>query len=350
MIDRENYLISVIMPTYNRGDKLIKSINSIINQSIGFDNIELIIVDDASTDNTTKKNILNYQSQYPENIKPIFLKKNSKYPGKPRNIALNQATSNYIIFSDDDDTYKKDAFQILYNGITKYKSDMVMGRYVYTNRKFKQIEESESDFIDVNPLKNQKTFDILSTANGGGTCAKLYNKNFILNNNIKFLENGNMEDVYFYLNVLKKANKVTFFINQPIYIYNIYDESTIHSHNIKLAKNMIQNMYNVIDILKDIKLDSNHILSYLIGQILLVFTDSPKKDKEKIINDIYKLEKHLQKELKFNTKLPKKEISILNQAIMQKKFKKAIFISNIYQKLYNNKKIQKLYQKNRGST
>ena len=113
---------------------------------------------------------------------------------------------------------------------------------------------------------------------------------------------------------------------------------------------MIQNMYNVIDILKDIKLDSNHILSYLIGQILLVFTDSPKKDKEKIINDIYKLEKHLQKELKFNTKLPKKEISILNQAIMQKKFKKAIFISNIYQKLYNNKKIQKLYQKNRGST
>ena len=45
------------MPTYN-GKKLLKnSINSIINQSIGFENIELIIVDDGSTDNTTKQKI-----------------------------------------------------------------------------------------------------------------------------------------------------------------------------------------------------------------------------------------------------------------------------------------------------
>lgn len=145
MMNNPKYTVSVIIPIYTEGKDLKTSIKSIINQSMGFENIELIIVDNASDDKTTHKIISNYQSQYPENIKAIFLDKNSGFPGKPRNEGMKHVNSDYIIFSDDD-TYKKDALEILYKGIIKYKSDMSMGKYVYNNRKFKQIKESPMIF------------------------------------------------------------------------------------------------------------------------------------------------------------------------------------------------------------
>ena len=55
------YLISMIIPVYNAEKHLKETINSIINQSIGFNNIELILVDDFSTDNSKKKSLKNMQ-------------------------------------------------------------------------------------------------------------------------------------------------------------------------------------------------------------------------------------------------------------------------------------------------
>lgn len=343
----DNFLLSVIIPTYNGGYTLRKPIDSIISQSLGFeDNIELIIVDDGSTDSVTSEVILEYKSRYPNNIKTIFLKRNSQYPGKPRNIALDYVTGDYIIFSDDDDSYKKDAFKILYEDMVKYKSDMVMGRYQHVDGKFKRLKKSREDFIDIDPLDDQEIFDILSIANGGGTCAKLYNKEWLLSNNIKFLENGNMEDVHFHLNVLLNADRVTFFINEPVYTYYIYDDSSIHSHNKNLVRNMVGNMYEIAVLLKKVDLDVNYFLSHFMSQILLVFSNLDSSDKKLVFNDIYELERYLEDELEFNTDFKRlKEVSILNNAIMDRKFKKVIFLSSIYKKLYNNKIIQRFYKK-----
>ena len=68
------YKISVIMPVYNAEKSLHKSISSVINQTIGFEDIELILVDDNSSDGS--RNIMeDYASRYP-NVKNIFLKDN----------------------------------------------------------------------------------------------------------------------------------------------------------------------------------------------------------------------------------------------------------------------------------
>ena len=58
-----SYKISVIVPVYNAESDLKSAIESIINQTFGFENIELILVDDASTDNS-KEIIMEYQSTY----------------------------------------------------------------------------------------------------------------------------------------------------------------------------------------------------------------------------------------------------------------------------------------------
>lgn len=88
------YKVSVIIPVYNADKYLRTAIESVINQTIGFENIELIIVNDNSTDNS--RNIIEeYSSKY-ENIVDIHLEKNSGYPGKPRNVGIERATAPYL--------------------------------------------------------------------------------------------------------------------------------------------------------------------------------------------------------------------------------------------------------------
>ena len=91
------YKVSVIMPIYNAEKNLENTIKSVINQTIGFENIELILVDDASTDNS-KKIIKRFQEKYP-NIIAYFSENNHGFPGFGRNIGLKLATSEYIMMN-----------------------------------------------------------------------------------------------------------------------------------------------------------------------------------------------------------------------------------------------------------
>lgn len=123
------YKISVIIPIYNAENELETAINSIINQNFGFENIELILVDDKSTDNS-KEIIQKYENKY-KNIIGVYLDNNSGLPGKPRSIGIEYATSDYLMFLDADDEYTKDAFEILYHIIEKEKSDFVIANYYF---------------------------------------------------------------------------------------------------------------------------------------------------------------------------------------------------------------------------
>ena len=108
------YKISVIVPVYNAEKTLKSTINSVINQSFGFDNIELIIVDDCSTDNSKK--IIEEFSQKFKNIKAIFFE-NNRGPSISRNIGIDNATAEYLMFLDSDDEFVKDYCETMYSTI-----------------------------------------------------------------------------------------------------------------------------------------------------------------------------------------------------------------------------------------
>ena len=90
-----NYKLSVIIPTFNLEDTIQKTFQSVENQTIGFDNIELIFVDDNSNDNTLKF-LKNYENYY-SNVKVISLKNNSGFAGKPEVISTVMKMANWII-------------------------------------------------------------------------------------------------------------------------------------------------------------------------------------------------------------------------------------------------------------
>ena len=174
------FKISVIMPVYNAEDELNTAIDSIINQSFGFENIELIIVDDCSTDNS-RNIITDYANEY-ENIIPVFLDENSGLPGKPRSLGIKYASADYISFLDSDDEYLKDGLKNLYDTILSEDSDFVIGSHVINldgdKVKVKFLQNDEK-LVNLNPLESQEIFDSLSLNYFVAPWGKMFKKELI---------------------------------------------------------------------------------------------------------------------------------------------------------------------------
>ena len=337
-----SYKISVIIPVYNAEDDLKNAIESILNQTLGFENIELILVDDASTDNS-KSIVKNYQKYY-DNIKLIELKENSGLPGKPRSLGIDYASSDYIIFLDSDDSYVEEAFEILYDAIKEFGSDFVISSH-YTNLDGDMVEsnliQAEEKIISFDPLENQETFNKLSPNQFVAPWGKIYKKEFLIKNNIKFPEDSLCEDTYFYFKCLINSSKVTILPKNYLYIYNVFEnkKTAIHGHNMKKFENFLKGMKYTQGLLKKIDLSMNVFLDENISSLLLIFSNLNKEDKKEAILKIYEFEKDLK------VHISRKEIAILNNCILKKQFKRAIFISDLYSSFYSNKFIKNIYRK-----
>lgn len=104
------FLFSVIIPVYNTELYLEEAIDSIINQTVGFeDNIQIILVDDASQDDS-KGICLKYKAKYPNNICFVHCETN-RGPSSARNMGLQYASGKYINFMDSDDRWGLSVFE-----------------------------------------------------------------------------------------------------------------------------------------------------------------------------------------------------------------------------------------------
>lgn len=111
-------LITVIVPVYNTEKYLNKCIDSIIVQT--YENLEIILVDDGSTDNSGK--ICDEYAKKDDRIKVIH--KENEGVSVARNLALDMATGQYIGFVDSDDYIEKTMYEVLYRNIVKNQVDI----------------------------------------------------------------------------------------------------------------------------------------------------------------------------------------------------------------------------------
>lgn len=212
------YKVSIIIPVYNGEKHLNSALDSIKKQTLGFENIEVIFVDDCSTDNS-RQIISDFSKEFP-NVKGVFLEENSGLPGKPRNIGIKNATSDYLMFLDQDDSFLENACEILYNEITAFNVDLVSGNYydsfdegdVLVNWANYGITQERIQVSNIN--ENTKLFNVFPSQ-----WSKIFRKDFILENNIIFAEGRLAEDLLFVYHALAKANGIIF-INKPIIRYN----------------------------------------------------------------------------------------------------------------------------------
>ena len=115
--------ITIIIPCYNSGNFLIRSVESVIGQT--FKNFKIIIINDGSNDNITLKIL----KEFKKNPKIKIVNKKNSGLSAARNTGINLSNTKYILMLDSDDWLRMDALKIFYNFLEKNKKYS----YVYSN-------------------------------------------------------------------------------------------------------------------------------------------------------------------------------------------------------------------------
>jgi glycosyltransferase involved in cell wall biosynthesis len=221
-------LVSVIIPAYNCSSTITRCVESILMQTYPF--IEIIIVNDGSTDDTDK--ILNEIKRQNSNVF-IFNKKNGG-ASSARNFGINVANGSYITFVDADDYLEKKMINELVFEMKKKKVDLTictLFQDYYQNGKLvktciNNFHRNQKINLEVNALN---LLEFIENSSINGPYCKLFLKRVLIENKIRFDEKLKIqEDLDFLLQYLLKINNL-YLINKPMYHYVMSNSNSITS-------------------------------------------------------------------------------------------------------------------------
>jgi len=223
-----NPKISIIVPCYNVQAYISECIESLVNQTLGLENLELIFVNDASTD-TTLDILLEYEKKYSKNMMVINLSSNMRQGGA-RNIGISYATADYIGFVDSDDWAELNMYESLYEMVVRYAPDVVncgmIRNYESGNSMKIEMDFSEKFQTEKSIVEGGDEFPQFP----GGVNTKIYRKSIILNNNIWFPERIVYEDNY-WGSIFSLYVKSVVYVNKQMYHYRENFTSTTLKRN-----------------------------------------------------------------------------------------------------------------------
>lgn len=319
----KNYLISIIVPVFNSENYIHNTFDSIKNQSIGFENIELIFVDDYSTDNS--RQIINDYSNTYSNVKCFLLDENSGFGGQPRNIGIKNASSDYIMFLDSDDIFYSDACEKLYKEIHDKKLDLVFGYYVTDVDGVKSNHIFFDDNFRISDISENS--DILKYP--PAIMSKIYKKSIILENDINFPIGIPGEDLVFSTNYFLYAQGIEY-INFPVFEYIIRNSSNEKSVSYERNKFYLNGLYDSYMKLFNLLSDFDDKLMYVclsrLNYWIQQFIDSDLTFDDRV-NLLKKCNFLFSQFEKSDKVMPHKEYTDLFNEIFNKKYSKAVEIS-----------------------
>lgn len=333
-----NYKLSVIIPIYNADQYLKRCIDSVIKQSIGFENIELILVDDNSTDDS-KKIIKEYCDKY-NNIRGIFLNENHGTPSFGRNKGIEISSAEYIMFLDSDDEFDCEICEKLYDVIRSNDVDLVQCNHIHkddVNVVYRKIpdNEKENDIFYGEDIINHISLSIWD---------KIFKKSLIIENGVFFKEKILSEDNLFIVEYCLNSNKL---IKLNGYHGYIYYGSHLSSYSINFILNIINVCHIVYRLSKEHNVQSD--IFYYFGQniniaigSLILISDISLKDIYLIIKKLYELEI----EINFNNSyLNVPFIRFINNLIITNHFNIAKYVIYFLNRLANKSIFRTIYRK-----
>ncbi|MBO1686307.1 glycosyltransferase [Clostridium butyricum] len=241
---KEEIKVSIIIPVYNVEKYLRKCIESALNQTL--DNIEIIAVNDGSTDSSLQL-LTEYESTY-ENFK-VINQVNMGLSGA-RNAGFKYSRGKYVYFLDSDDYIDSKLAEICYNVCENNKAEVSM---------FDADVFFERDLNNNNLDFNYKRKDILTSnvVTGEELFCKLiknkcykspvwlffYNRQFLINNDLKFYNGIIHEDELFTPQVLLRANRIIY-IPKDLFFRRVRNDSIMTK---KISRKNIEGYYIVAE-------------------------------------------------------------------------------------------------------
>lgn len=213
--------VSIILPLYNVEKYVIKCLNSLKNQTLN--SFEVIIVNDGSKDNSRylcekfiKDNDLN-------NF--FIVDKENGGLSSARNYGLKFAKGKYVAFLDSDDYVNENTYELLLNALDENSIFVECGYYLTFENKEKTL-----NLNTFNNLEEYAAYGYVVAWN------KLIKRDFLINNNIQFIEGLYYEDINFFYNLLEKIedyNKIKH-LNMPLIHYVQRNDSIMSDNTNKL--------------------------------------------------------------------------------------------------------------------
>lgn len=195
--------ISIIVTSYNVENYIEQCINSILNQT--FKDFELIIVDDGSTDDTVNK-IKRFD-------KVRLIQNKHSGAANCRNIGIANSLGKYICILDADDYFENNMLELMYNKMEKYDADIaISSAYKFDDKTGEEVitnymlnKDVYGDLNCFSPMEIKDNIFQLTVANAWG---KMFRRDFIIKNNLKFQNLKNSNDVLFVFSAIIKAGKI----------------------------------------------------------------------------------------------------------------------------------------------
>ncbi len=153
------YAVSVVMPIYNTEKYLKKAIDSVIAQTLGFQNIQMILVDDGSTD-TSAAICQTYVQKYPDNM--VYLRQEHRGAAAARNAGIPYIKGKYVNFLDSDDYWKENALEMLYRFLEENQTDAAAARKVLFDGA-RGYHELDYRFAKTRVVDLTENFDMIQT-------------------------------------------------------------------------------------------------------------------------------------------------------------------------------------------
>lgn len=278
--------ISVILPCYNVAEFLPRCMESLENQTIGIENLELIFVDDASTDGgRTWQQILLFEQKHPNNVMAIHLEQN-KCQGGARNVGLEYASADYVGFIDPDDWVDPNMYLSLFTKAVQYQCDIVDcrtvmiypdGRCVFRTPVEDYFDEMDRAIVDGG---SHWVDAFMNSSYGGGIVTGIYRKELLMQSGIWFPEGIKYEDNYWQAILLLYVKRY-YHMGKDFYFYRQNENSTMHKKNgkhhfdrLEIEKKKIEayKQIGVFDYFRE-KIERDFLVFYYANTLLIFWSE-----------------------------------------------------------------------------
>lgn len=229
--------VSVVVPTYDTGEKLAALLTSLQGQTLAADRYEIVLVDDGSDDDTWER--LEAARARDPRIRTSRIP-NSGWPGRPRNVGTDLARGRYVFYCDHDDELYPDALELLVELGDRTGADVVIGKEVRTGAatigpELFLADRDRADLFDDHVLA-------LITPH------KLFRTAFLREHGIRFPEGRRrLEDAVLLTEVYTRTDRIAVLASRPCYRWIIYDDGSNNSASLGDPDAYFRSLEDVFD-------------------------------------------------------------------------------------------------------